>query len=137
MADERVTASGGCLCGEIRFRTESEPDGAGYCHCRSCRKQTGAPLAAFAVFRTEQVRWLVGERARFESSPGIFRSFCPTCGSSLALEAVFGGVDLTEFHISALDDPNTFPPNEHTHYKEKISWLHIADDLHKFPGSMS
>jgi len=136
MADGKVTASGGCLCGEIRFLMEGEPDGAGYCHCHSCRKQTGAPLAAFAVFRTGQVTWISGQRARYESSPGVFRSFCPACGSTLALEAIYGGADLTEFHISALDDPDAFPPNEHTHYKEKISWLHVADDLKKYPGSM-
>ncbi|RVU36012.1 GFA family protein [Hwanghaeella grinnelliae] len=136
MADENSTASGGCLCGKIRFEVQGDPVGAGYCHCRSCRKQTGAPLAAFAVFRTDQVTWISGERARYESSPGVFRSFCPVCGSTLALEAVYGGVDLTEFHISALDEPDAFPPNEHTHYKEKIPWLHVADDLKKYPGSM-
>ena len=137
MADETQTVSGGCLCGAIRYTATGAPKGAGYCHCRSCRRHTGAPLVAFAVFSADQVDWPSGERARYQSSPGIFRAFCRECGASLSFEGRFGGEDLVELHISTLDDPEAFPPQEHTHYKERISWLHVDDDLPKFPGSMT
>ncbi len=136
MSRAATGAEGGCLCGAIRYRAAGAPEGAGYCHCNSCRRQTGAPLAAFVVFAAAQVEWITGERARYESSPGVFRAFCRDCGSSLSFEARYGDRDLVELHISSLDDPEAFPPNEHTHYRERISWLHIADDLPKFPGSM-
>ena len=137
MATEAVHAEGGCLCGAVRYRATGAQEGAGYCHCQSCRRHTGAPLAAFAVFGAEQVEWVSGERARYESSPGKYRAFCRECGSTLSYEARFKGKDLVELHISSLDDPDAFPPNEHTHYKERISWLHLTDDLRKYPGSMN
>jgi hypothetical protein len=133
---QRVT-TGGCLCGATRFRAVGPDMGAGYCHCESCRRQTGAPVAAFVVFDAKQVEWLKAGRGRFESSSGKFRSFCKTCGSSLAFEDYSGSRALIEFHISALDEPEKFPPNEHTHYAERISWLKFDDDLKKFDGSMS
>jgi len=129
-------AEGGCLCGAIRYRAKGAPEGAGYCHCRSCRRHSGAPLTAFVVFAAEQVEWVSGDRARYESSPGVYRTFCQDCGSTLTYEARYQNKDIVEFHISSLDDPEAFPPNEHTHYRERISWLHVADELPKFPGSM-
>jgi hypothetical protein len=136
MAREQVSREGGCLCGAVRFRAAGAEKGAGFCHCKSCRRQTGAPVAAYAVFGVEQVEWLKGDRRRYESSPGKFRSFCKNCGATLAFEDYSNSNALIEFHISALDDPSEFPPNEHTHYAERISWLEITDDLKKFEGSL-
>ncbi|MEM8837785.1 MAG: GFA family protein [Pseudomonadota bacterium] len=129
-------AEGGCLCGAIRFTVTGPDKGVGYCHCESCRRQTGAPVAAFVVFSEDQVVWLQGERKRYESSPRRFRSFCEICGASLTFEDHRQSPALVEFHVSALDHPDAFPPNEHTHYAERISWLGLSDDLTKYPGSM-
>ena len=136
MVSEEGFAEGGCLCGAVRYRTTGAPEGAGYCHCNSCRRHTGAPLVAFAVFAAARVQWLSGERTRYESSPGKFRSFCGQCGTSIGFETRHKGADLVELHVSTLDDPEAFPPNEHTHYKEKIPWLHVLDDLPKYPASI-
>ena len=136
MTDQTQKVSGGCMCGAIRSKATGAPDGAGYCHCQSCRCHTGAPVVAFVVFAAEQVEWLSGDRARYESSPGKFRSFCRDCGTSISFEARHKGRDLVELHISTLDDPEAFPPNEHTHYKERISWLHVSDNLPRYPASM-
>ena len=132
MSKEKRTVDGGCLCGAIRYRAIGKQQGAGYCHCKSCRHHTGAPVVAFVVFSVEQVNWLTGNRNRYESSPGKFRSFCRDCGTSLTFE----DDELVEFHISTLDSPNEFLPNEHTHYLEKIVWLELTDNLPKFSGSI-
>ncbi|MEM7745372.1 MAG: GFA family protein [Pseudomonadota bacterium] len=136
MAIDDTTISGGCLCGAIRFQAHGRPEGAGYCHCASCRRHTGAPVAAFVVFVREQVDWTTGARGLFDSSPGVRRAFCRDCGSSLTWEARHRGTDLVEIHISALDDPDAFAPNEHTHWREKIGWLQMADDLPRHDASM-
>ena len=96
----------------------------------------GAPLAAFVVFSADQVKWMTGKPARYESSAGIFRAFCRDCGTSLTWEGTHDGEKLIEFHISTLDNPQAFPPNEHTHYGERIRWLEMADSLPKFRASM-
>ena len=93
-------------------------------------------MVAFVVFTEDQVEWVSGDRALYESSPGIARGFCRDCGSSLTFEGPHKGRRLVEFHISTLDDPDQFPPHEHTHHGERISWLHLADELPKYPGSM-
>ena len=130
----RIT-KGGCLCGAIRYQTLGQPEGSGYCHCRSCRRHTGAPIVAYVVFRADQVEWLNRAPERFASSKGINRAFCADCGTPLTWEGSYDGKDLIEFHISTLDHPEQFPPNEHTHYGERITWLETDDDLPKFHAS--
>ncbi|MEM1382914.1 MAG: GFA family protein [Pseudomonadota bacterium] len=137
MDRDKDIADGGCLCGAIRFQAVGAEKGAGYCHCESCRRHTGAPVVAFVVYGADQVRWLKGDRTRYQSSPAKFRSFCGACGASLTFEDCSGGgTALVEFHISAMDNPNAFPPNEHTHEAERISWLALSDDLPRYRGSM-
>ena len=132
MTEKDKVVSGGCMCGAVRYEATGAPKGSGYCHCRSCRHHTGAPIVAFVVFATDQVEWLSGDRTLYESSPGIFRAFCRDCGTSLTYECS----GLVEFHISTLDNPDEFPPNEHTHYAERISWLETADKLTRYRGTL-
>ena len=94
MSEQRHT--GGCLCGAVRFEVAGPPKWTGYCHCRSCRKHTGAPVSAFAGYEREKVT-VTGEAfARFASSPGVQRGFCSRCGSTLSYE---GERWPTEFHV--------------------------------------
>jgi hypothetical protein len=86
-------------------------------------------VVAFVVFTADQVEWLVGDRSLYESSPGVLRAFCRDCGTPLTWEGNDAGSELVEFHISTLDNPDEFPPNEHTHHDERISWFEVADKL--------
>jgi len=43
--DEILT--GGCLCGDVRYRITAAPVEALYCHCRMCQRAHGAPVIAW------------------------------------------------------------------------------------------
>ena len=123
MSDERH--AGGCLCGAVRFEVAGPPKWAGFCHCRSCRKHTGAPVSAFAGYERENVT-VTGEAfARFASSPGVQRGFCSRCGSTLSYE---GERWPSEFHVhvGAFDDPEAFPPKGEGFTEERLSWLCLS-----------
>lgn len=136
MAEEQTTTTGGCMCGAVRYEASGAPLGVGYCHCRSCRQHTGAPLVAYVGFAADQVRFSGEARSTYASSPGVVRSFCGRCGSSLTWEGVTqtAKTAIIEFHISTLDDAERFTPEEHTRYTERISWLEVADDLPRYRG---
>ncbi len=42
-------ATGGCLCGAVRFRVTVEPLMAYFCHCTMCQRTTGGPFTAGAT----------------------------------------------------------------------------------------
>lgn len=74
---------GGCLCGNVRYRSTSGPVAATLCHCRSCRLATGAPSVAWTVFRVDDFAFTSGQPIEFSSSADVVRSFCGTCGTPL------------------------------------------------------
>ena len=69
--DTADTFTGRCLCGAVRFEATGPAKWTGYCHCESCRRHTGAPVAAFAGFERDQVSFSGAPLARFASSAGV------------------------------------------------------------------
>ena len=124
--------TGGCICGAVRFRLDARPDWVSYCHCKDCRKATGAPLTAFVGAATATVRF-EGEvkPAVYRSSPQVQRHFCPRCGSPIAYEDErLPG--MIYFFLGALDAPEDFPPRHHAFESHRLSWLRIDDDLPRY-----
>ena len=137
MEDSTTPATGGCMCGAVRYAASGEPLWVGHCHCESCRSHTGAPLVTFVAFKKHEVEFTGTRRQIYESSAGIGRAFCGNCGTPLTWEAKSSlpeRGEIVEFHISTLDDPNAFTPTDHVFYGEKISWFDVADNLPRYIG---
>ena len=82
----------------------------------------------FVGARAESVTFTAGERALYESSPGVRRGFCARCGTPLTYEGErFPGE--THFYVSTFDDPQRFRPTFHVYYAERLETLDIADAL--------
>lgn len=125
---------GGCMCGAIRYQLVCESPWSVYCHCKSCRKHTGAPVTVLVAGLPDAVSWTSGERSLYESSPGRYRGFCRDCGTSLTWEAEVNGSWLG-LHISTFDNPDALPATEHVFCDDAISWVNLTDDLPKYKGS--
>ena len=131
--DAKMT--GGCMCGAVRYETAGETFGVGHCHCRSCRRHNGAAVATFAGFKADQVTFSGEPRKIYESSPGVGRAFCGTCGTPLTWEGEPRELGpIVEFHISTFDNPDVLVPGNHAFYGERIPWLDIADNLPRYEG---
>ena len=86
-----------CQCGFITLTTPTAtPTGLAFCHCTSCRKQSGAPYSSSVYFPTDRVfpfpADLASKLAVFEhptDSGGTMRCyFCPRCGVRIFHAAV-------------------------------------------------
>jgi len=120
--------AGGCFCGAVRYEF---PDGAAFnetiCHCSICRRTTGAPFVAWFTVRRVELRFQ-GTLARFNSTPGAIRGFCPGCGTQITFEnAAFPDeIDVT---TCSLDHPALVPPVDHTFAADKVDWIVLCDGL--------
>ena len=47
---KKVPVTGGCLCGEIRYRVTEPPLDTNFCHCRMCQKFSGAPVTVGSTY---------------------------------------------------------------------------------------
>ncbi|WP_421998963.1 GFA family protein [Reyranella sp.] len=115
---------GRCLCGDVRFVAEGSAKWTAYCHCGSCRRHTGAPVAAYAGFETSKVRFTGAPLAFYESSPGVRRGFCARCGSTLTYEGDRWPGEI-HLHVGAFDDPADLAPTGQAFGEERISWLDL------------
>jgi hypothetical protein len=116
--------AGGCLCGAVRFLATGTPGSVFWCHCRSCRRHSGAPVSVFVGFELDTYRVTKGEITKFKSSPGTTRGFCRTCGSTLTCEVDQLPTE-THFHVGAFDEPGRFEPSKHFFRNEQLPWLHL------------
>lgn len=127
------SATGGCLCGAVRYRATGAPVSTIYCHCQSCRKHTGAPVVALAGYRRDQITYEAGTPKVFHSSPGVGRAFCGDCGTPLTWEGDGGEIGpMIELLIATLDAADAFAPDCHIHHGERIAWFETHDGLPRF-----
>lgn len=126
-----MEATGGCLCGAVRYRVSGAPQSTSLCHCNSCRRSTGGPSLAWAIFPEKDVEITDGELAVHSSSPGVERGFCARCGTSLTYRRADrpGLFDVT---TASLDDPEAFPPTKEIWVEERLNWIEPRPDLPQF-----
>lgn len=125
---------GGCLCGAVRYRATGEPQARSLCHCRSCRKASGAPTVAWVVLRTRDFSFTRGQPVAFESSPGIERTFCGQCGTPLTYQRRNGSstIDVT---TATLDAPDDYAPTKEIWIEHKIAWETLSPETKHYPRS--
>ena len=121
---------GSCLCGRVRFRIEGALPSFGNCHCSICRKATGAAFWTAGPVRSSSFTWLSGDESVtwYESSPGCVRGFCPSCGSTLAMQER-RSPEVISFSIAALDAEPAEGLVANQFVGSKASWHEITDGL--------
>ena len=134
LIDERgvIGATGGCLCGAVRYHLATAPSEAGYCHCHMCQRFSGAPVMAFATVPVADFVLTRGKPRRRRSSAFGERWFCGDCGSPLAMR-VDHQPETLDFTVASLDDPGVVSPTFHIWVRSRVPWFEIRDDLPQYP----
>ena len=99
---EHPTRTGGCMCGDVRYRIVGPVRPIRACHCRECRRMTGHFLASLDVWNDHFE--LVEKRGLgwYRSGDKSRRGFCKTCGSSLFFQV--DGEEKISIAAGTLDD---------------------------------
>jgi len=121
---------GGCLCGAVRFVCSGRPAKVNLCHCRMCRKASGAPVVAWATYERARLRFQ-SEPAWRRSSAKAERAFCPSCGSAIAWHGL-DNAETIDLAVGAFDEPDDLKPAEHLWMDARIRWLKIEDNLPRY-----
>ena len=122
--------TGGCMCGAVRYELKSDPFDCGWCHCRTCQLESGAPAMAFASVRNGDWRITDGadKAKRIRSSSFAERLFCGECGTPLAIDYDIQP-ETFDFSVVTLDDSAAIAPEFHIFWGSKVPWFNPADDL--------
>lgn len=129
-----LTASGGCLCGALRYRVDGEFVDAGYCHCRVCQQASGAPVVAWFTVPVASFAWTRGIPRAYASSPQWQRESCARCGSQLVFRRQQSPIHI-DVTIASLDDPGCVLPQYHIWRMSRLPWFEISDTLPRHDDS--
>jgi hypothetical protein len=117
--------SGGCQCGEVRFRVSGHPGTPTLCHCRMCQKAASAPYLTLVGPGENPVEWTRGKPTWFQSSNAARRGFCRQCGTPLAYDAPDG----LALCVIAFDTPDALPPVLAFGMEGKRAWVDRVAEL--------
>ncbi|WP_026362937.1 GFA family protein [Methylopila sp. M107] len=120
-------ATGGCLCGGVRYEVKAGPSPVVACHCSQCARTSGN-FAAMAACRTDELAVAPSETLTwFQSSPEVQRGFCARCGANLFWRAAPG--DETYVTAGTLDQPTGLRLSEHIYVGSKSDYYDLNDGL--------
>jgi hypothetical protein len=123
-----TTYTGECFCGAVHIEASGEPEAMGYCHCRSCRSWSAAPVNAFTLWKPDAVRVIAGAElvGMFQKTPNSQRQYCRRCGGHLMNNhPKLGLIDVYAATLPTLK----FKPSIHINYAETV--LPMRDGLPK------
>jgi hypothetical protein len=130
--------TGGCQCGAVRYEISEPLHDVSHCHCSMCRKAHGSLFVSFGRARRDSLT-LSGEQnlAGYESSSGMVRQFCKSCGGQILIRTE----EAPEVYFVALGslDAGQSPGHatgeeKHIFWESKVSWYDPSDDLPKVTG---
>ncbi len=130
MSDDPTSrASGGCLCGAVRYEVTGPLRGVVLCHCAMCRKThghvgayTAAAKSALQLIESRGLKW-------YRSSERARRGFCGECGASLFWEAA--DRDTISIAAGTLDPPTGLATVLQIHVASAGDYYTVADDIPK------
>lgn len=122
----RVT--GHCLCGEIAFETDIDPNEARICHCTDCQRLSGAPFRVVVASAEADFRLLRGAPSIYvktaESGHKRQQAFCGTCGSPLyATSDEAPGNRILRLRAGVLDQHAQLVPHKQLWTQSALPWL--------------
>lgn len=123
----RTKLTGGCSCGQVRYRLLDKPMRVHCCHCTDCQRHTGSAFVLNAIIETSAIKILRGKLQavpvpRAAGPHDIYR--CPTCG--VALWSVYGHRPQIRFvRVGTLDDPSAIRPDIHIYTETKVPWFKL------------
>ena len=127
---------GGCLCGAVRYKSESEPVMTGVCHCRHCQRQTGTSFSILVAVPKGSLQFEGRPLAAFndigESGQPVIRKFCPSCGSPI-MSDVAATPTLDWIKAGTLDDVSWLKPQVNMWCETAQPWVEMGEGLPQFP----
>ncbi|MEP1521034.1 GFA family protein [Ascidiaceihabitans sp.] len=126
--------TGRCYCSHTRLSASQKPDVVSYCHCNSCRRLSGAPVAAFAAFAKTTLTITPAPTRANTVTEGVTRWFCPSCGAAVAAAYDYlpGQIYVP---VGLWAQVESLEPTTHSHASSALSWLHLKDDMPRHTGS--
>ena len=128
-----MPATGGCLCGAVRYAVAGPLRDVVVCHCSRCLRTHGH-AAAYAACARSDLALVDDAGLRWYEADGRARGFCSECGASIFWSA--DGRDPISIAAGTLDRPTGLKTVAHIHTRDHADYYEIAGPGERFPGAL-
>jgi hypothetical protein len=129
-----VRATGGCLCGAVRYEVRGPLRDVVVCHCRQCRRFHGH-VGAYAACAAGDLVVAPSGELRAHEEAGRARTFCAACGTGLFWRAE--GRESVSIAAGTLDEPTGLRTIAHIFVAEAGDYYEIGAEGVRHAGSLS
>ncbi len=127
-------ASGGCLCGAVRYEVRGPLRDVVVCHCERCRRTHGHVAAYTACAPADLVVDDAAGALRWYEADGRARGFCSRCGASLLWRA--DGRDSVSIAAGTLDPPTGLRTVAHIFTRDQGDYYVIDGEGERHPAGL-
>ena len=128
--------TGQCLCGQVRFVIDSEPQGARMCWCRDCQRIASGSATVNVLFAEEAVSYegeMTTLRLIADSGNTVERGFCPKCGAQMYSKTLEPAGLPMRVRAGTLDDPELMAPTAIIWASSAPTWAPLDPALPQHP----
>ena len=131
--------TGGCHCGNIRYRANVDEARVGICHCTDCQIMSGGAFRTVAMVPEAEFELLQGTPKIYvklaDSGNQREQVFCADCGTHLYATSVGGEPRTFNIRSSTADQRESLIPRAQFWHDSAVSYLHDFDDMTTWPKS--
>lgn len=128
---ENVTGS--CLCNSVKYTVHEKIKSVANCHCKTCKKITGAAFETIAVIDEKSLEIVEGGEllSAYEISDTAKKHFCSNCGTPIYnLLIAYPGRCMVQ--VGSLDHPELVTPAVNVFCESMLPWVKGIADLKCF-----
>jgi hypothetical protein len=132
MNETKLTLTGGCYCGDVRYQCEGPLLMRGLCYCLTCQMISGGAGNLFVAVHALGFQFTKGVPGAFNKNdrPGSpTRHFCRSCGVQLTAQSDRApGAVLIK--VGSLDNPSVFEG------PQLVTWTSEMQKFHLLPAGV-
>lgn len=118
---------GGCLCGNISYEAEVDPETVGLCHCTDCQTLSGSAFRTAVPTKDQDFILKSGAPKTYvktaESGTKRAQVFCPECGANIYSTSVGDGPKVFNLRVGTTNQRNDLPPKKQIWCRSAQAWL--------------
>jgi hypothetical protein len=132
-----MKVDGGCLCGQVTYEAEIDPERVAICHCTQCQTHSATAFGVVAPIVEGKFTLLTGTLKTYvktaDSGARREQAFCPECGTRIHTRTVGGGPGLFGLRVGTINQRAELTPKVQIWHRSALPWLGELRDIPTVP----
>ena len=131
-----MNVDGKCLCGQIQFEAEIDPETTTICHCTDCQINSGTAFGYVVGVVNESFKLLDGEMSFYiklaDSGAKRELAFCGKCGTRIYARPVDRKSSFFGLRVGTIRQIRDLQPKRQVWKKSCLDWVEVIETEQTF-----